>query len=163
MDKAFPPGLPFDGALDRISNLFSKVLNDSQSETDITHLSELLPVWMVRYPKLNKEDLLAHWFVSSCWKTKYILESIYVKRGKGQGKLMQVLKNILHSGEVIGADKIFVSISRVILSVDSELASKVYEKVVASFIEDDPEHKDFTHVYSQLAIEHRIKEANLSR
>jgi hypothetical protein len=143
-----------------VCDIFVDVLNTTKSERDVTRMSEIISVWMVRYPSEHKIILLSRWFVLCCVQVDYIKESELVERGKGQSQLWSLMKHLtIEKGDKITLTQIINEVCNVIVNVDALIASEAYDLVKKAFIDDGQEYSSFSKIYANKAIEKRIAEA----
>jgi len=161
-DTIFYVGRDDQSALKLICDIFIDLLNVTKSQKDISRLSDIINVWMVRYPSDYKIKFLSRWFVLCCVQVTYVKESELIERGKGQSRLWSIMKHLtVERTDQMTVTLIINEICNVILTVESHIASEAYDLVKKAFVEDSQEYTLFAKIYADKAIQKRISEAKV--
>ena len=159
-DAVFQPSLPKEVSFNLICEIFIKLLNGSDGKFEISNIGRLVTQWMVRFPILDAQQLLARWFIRSCLGVNYHEEHELLPQGIGHAKLWGLFSQ-LHA-QLFGEEKQperFDDVCIAILNLSQNFASDIYEDISRCFIEYSQDYIDFSSTYTRLAIPLRLRES----
>lgn len=145
-----------------LSSIFAGLLNNSDSDMDISNLDSILNVFFLRFSGNTRLKMSCVWFVNSCVATDYQPNSHELRIGKGHAKLYSLLKKVtVEFDEGLSQFDIFCTISEIILKLSPENASIIFDKIKPSFVDDSEESDLFSAIYTKKSIEYRLRESDL--
>lgn len=156
-DAYFPPSKDTKTAIEELGGLFSSLLNVCNCEMKLDGLEDVINLWMFRYPHLDRIEMISIWFVMSAAEVNYISEGPLLRRGLGEAKLWSLVKKLtVEHDSKYTIQGVMSAVCIVILRLNPEMASNVYDKVKLAFTEGSDECDLFSSIYSEKAIKVRL-------